>query len=63
MRKLSPLDQIFLLVEKRQQPMHVGSLSLYTPPESADENYLSNMVAELKKFDQPTHPFDKKTIT
>lgn len=33
---MSPTSSLFLLAEKRESPMHVGSLQLFQPPEGAD---------------------------
>ncbi len=33
MALMSPIDSVFLLLESREHPMHVGGLSLFTPPE------------------------------
>jgi len=33
---MSPTDAMFLMVESREHPMHVGSLQLFQPPEDAD---------------------------
>jgi diacylglycerol O-acyltransferase len=33
---MSPADAIFLMVETREHPMHVGGLQLFVPPEGAD---------------------------
>jgi diacylglycerol O-acyltransferase len=33
---MSPADSIFLMVESREHPMHVGGLQLFTPPDGAD---------------------------
>ena len=33
---MSPLDSVFLHVESRERPMHVGSLELFVPPDGAD---------------------------
>jgi diacylglycerol O-acyltransferase / wax synthase len=33
---MPPTDSLFLLGESREQPMHVGSLQLYVPPDGAD---------------------------
>jgi diacylglycerol O-acyltransferase / wax synthase len=33
---MSPTDSMFLLVESRERPMHVGSLQLFVPPDGAD---------------------------
>ena len=32
MKMLSPNDQMFLGLERRNQPMHIGGLQLLTPP-------------------------------
>jgi WS/DGAT/MGAT family acyltransferase len=41
---LMPLaDAMFLLPESREQPMHVGSLQLFTPPEGAGPEYLTTL--------------------
>src|SRR3954454_21784111 len=33
---MSPVDSIFLMVETREHPMHVGGLQLFVPPDGAD---------------------------
>ena len=33
---MSPTDALFLLVESREHPMHVGGLQLFRPPDGAD---------------------------
>ena len=33
---MSPTSSLFLIAESRENPMHVGSLQLYRPPEGAD---------------------------
>ena len=41
---LMPLaDAMFLVPESREQPMHVGSLQLFTPPEGAGPEYLTQL--------------------
>jgi WS/DGAT/MGAT family acyltransferase len=41
---LMPLtDAMFLLPESREQPMHVGSLQLFTPPQGAGPDYLTEL--------------------
>ena len=41
---LMPLaDAMFLLPESREQPMHVGSLQLFTPPEGSGPDYLTTL--------------------
>jgi diacylglycerol O-acyltransferase len=36
LRPMSPTSSLFLLGESREQPMHVGSLQLFVPPDGAD---------------------------
>ncbi len=47
MALMSLQDAAFLLPETREQPMHVGGLHLYTPPESAGRDFLRDMYGEL----------------
>ena len=35
LRPMAPTDSVFLLSETREQPMHVGSLQLFVPPDGA----------------------------
>lgn len=45
---VTPLDPTaagFLLAENRQQPMHVGGLQLFRPPEDAGPDYVRDMFA------------------
>src|SRR4051794_34071731 len=36
-------DSMFLLVETREHPMHVGCLQLFKKPDGAGPDYLSNL--------------------
>ncbi|MDV6011730.1 wax ester/triacylglycerol synthase family O-acyltransferase [Haloechinothrix sp. LS1_15] len=40
-------DSIFLLLETREHPMHVGGLQLFKKPEGAGEDYVQNLYREL----------------
>jgi WS/DGAT/MGAT family acyltransferase len=40
---MSPMDSVFLLVESRERPMHVGSLQLFEPPGGTDALDLRRM--------------------
>lgn len=40
-------DSMFLLVETREHPMHVGGLQLFRKPEGAGPDYLSNLRRDL----------------
>jgi diacylglycerol O-acyltransferase / wax synthase len=40
MQLISPLDNIFLLGESREHPMHVGGLQLFAPPDGAGPDFV-----------------------
>jgi diacylglycerol O-acyltransferase len=63
MKALSPIDQLFLLMEKRQQPMHVGGLMLFDFPENAGPKYITELAEHLREFKLPQAPFDKRLVT
>src|ERR1700743_1607178 len=39
MELMSPLDSVFLTIESREHPMHVGGLQLFEPPEGAGPEF------------------------
>jgi diacylglycerol O-acyltransferase len=48
MPQLMPLtDSVFLLVESRERPMHVGGLTLFGLPAGADPDYVNNLYHRL----------------
>ena len=63
MKPLSPADQMFLWLEKRQQPMHVGGLLLFSYPEGAGPKYVTELAASLREYQQPGPPFNQRLIT
>ncbi|MEK5760754.1 wax ester/triacylglycerol synthase domain-containing protein, partial [Acinetobacter variabilis] len=48
MRPLHPIDFIFLSLEKRQQPMHVGGLFLFEIPEHAPATFIQDLVQDIR---------------
>lgn len=61
MRPLHPIDFIFLSLEKRQQPMHVGGLFLFQIPENAPAGFIQNLVADIRNSKSiPIPPFNNK---
>ncbi len=58
MKALSPLDQAFLMVERRNQPMHVGGLLLFQPPEGAKPDDIREMVDAMRAIEDPQPPFN-----
>jgi WS/DGAT/MGAT family acyltransferase len=57
---LSPTDQLFLWLEKRQQPMHVGGLQLFSFPENAPDDYVARLAEQLRQQHQVTAPFNRR---
>ncbi|WP_417530759.1 WS/DGAT/MGAT family O-acyltransferase [Marinobacter lipolyticus] len=60
MKPLSPTDQMFLWLEKRQQPMHVGGLQLFSFPENAPDDYVAQLADQLRDHTSVTSPFDRR---
>ena len=61
MRPLHPIDFIFLSLEQRQQPMHVGGLFLFQIPENAPAGFIQNLVADIRNSKSiPIPPFNNK---
>ncbi|MGE8560548.1 MAG: WS/DGAT/MGAT family O-acyltransferase [Acinetobacter sp.] len=61
MRPLHPIDFIFLSLEKRQQPMHVGGLFLFQIPDNAPETFIQDLVADIRNSKcTPVAPFNNK---
>ncbi|HQW54035.1 MAG TPA: wax ester/triacylglycerol synthase family O-acyltransferase, partial [Acinetobacter sp.] len=61
MRPLHPLDFIFLNLEKRQQPMHVGGLFLFELPKDASATFVQDLVEEIRQSKcVPVPPFNNQ---
>lgn len=60
MKALSPVDQMFLLLEKRQQPMHVAGLQLFSYPEDAGPKYVSELAESMRDYCCPEAPFNQR---
>ena len=63
MKPLSLADQLFLWMEKRQQPMHVGGLHLLSYPEGAGPKYVSELADYMYSFQQPIAPFNQRLVS
>ena len=60
MRALGPIDQLFLWLERRQQPMHVGGLMLFDIPEDADpESFVHEVAEKMRQMTPPVRPFNQ----
>lgn len=62
MKRLSTMDTAFLLLEKRQQPMHVAGLQLFKFPDDAPRNFLYELAENFRHVDQVRAPFNQKLV-
>ncbi len=63
MKAVEPSDQLFLFIERRQQPMHVGGLQLFTLPEGAGPKFVLDLVEQMRAFRHPSAPFNKRLVS
>ena len=60
MRLLTAVDQLFLILENRKQPMHVGGLFLFEIPQHADDDFVQDLVHQMQSSTvPPTFPFNQ----
>jgi diacylglycerol O-acyltransferase len=59
MKALSPSDSVFLLLEGRRQPMHVGGLQLLTPPADAGDDFVGRVFAAIRENPMALPPFNQ----
>ena len=57
---MSPLSSMFLMTETRENPMHVGSLQLYRPPEGKDAIDVRTMFEQAIADDEVAPLFVKR---
>jgi diacylglycerol O-acyltransferase len=53
-------QSMFLIMETRDQPMHVGSLQLFRPPKGADSDFLRNMYEDLISHEEMSSLFRRR---
>jgi diacylglycerol O-acyltransferase len=57
---MSPVDSLFLTVETRQRPMHLGGLHLFRPPADAGPSYLQDLLEALTQVPNVAPLFRKR---
>ena len=62
MKPLSPTDQLFLLLEKPHQAMHVGGLQLLTPPPDAGPDFVQVVAERLRQAVAAEPPFQQRLV-
>ena len=63
MRRLSPTDVAFLLLERRHQPLHVGALCLLTPPKGEPPGFAARLAEKFQRSDRVASPFDRRPLS
>lgn len=64
MKALTPNDQLFLWLERRNQPMHVGGLILLDAPGgSSGEQFVRKMVAQMRTYTEAVAPFNQRLVS
>lgn len=59
-KRLTPLDLGFVLLERRNQPLHVASLNLFSPPPGAPPDFAQKLVERLRSCAAPLPPFNQR---
>jgi diacylglycerol O-acyltransferase / wax synthase len=62
MAVIPPQDLLFLLMEAREKPAHVGGLALFEPPPDADEHYLYELYRSCVESDAPIRSLFRKRV-
>ncbi|ULQ47988.1 wax ester/triacylglycerol synthase family O-acyltransferase [Flagellatimonas centrodinii] len=63
MKQLSVIDNLFLLMEQRQQPLHVGALCLYQPPADAPPDFALRLADHLRESTEAARPFNRRLVS
>lgn len=60
MKPVNPMDVGFLLLERRNQPMHVGGLTLVKPPAGGTKAFVAKLLKQVMDYDEPQPPFNQR---
>ena len=60
MKRLTTLDLGFIFLEKRNQPLHVAYLNLYSLPADASADFVHKLVDHLRTYATPLPPFNQR---
>jgi len=61
-KRISPLDHAWLLLESRDTPMHVGGLFEYTKPKGAGPEFLTETLASVREQATIPPPWNLKLV-
>jgi diacylglycerol O-acyltransferase len=60
--RLSLLDSTFLRIETAETPMHVGALQIFSIPDGASRDFVSEVVAMYRRPRPIAHPFNQVLV-
>src|SRR4051812_24657354 len=60
MTPVGAVDQVFLLLERRNQPMHVGGLMLLQPPAGSGPDWFTALGEKLRAARTAAPPFSQR---
>lgn len=63
MAMIAPQDLLFLLMEAREKPAHVGGLALFETPDDADEQYLYELYQSSIASDAPVRSLFRRRVS
>ena len=63
MKRLALVDDTFLRLESRRQPLHIGMLMLLQPPKDAGKDFAKNLAERLRSYTQMAPPFNQRLVT
>lgn len=58
MKLLSPLDAMFLRMESKRTPMHIGAMMTFVPPADAGPGFVRDLLAQFARLSFLPPPFD-----
>jgi diacylglycerol O-acyltransferase / wax synthase len=62
MKKLHLIDDAFLRLESRNQPLHIGVLMLFEPPEGEEENFAAELAQKLRSGETAEGLFNQRLV-
>ncbi len=60
--RLNMSEFAWTALESRERPMHVATLLIYSLPENAEPDYLTNLVSKLRESTEFVDPFNKRFV-
>lgn len=62
MTRLSLVDDTFLRLESRRQPLHIGMLMLFEPPADAPPDFAARVAERLRQSTRTAPPFNQRLV-